>query len=217
MDSKVFEKYYLEYEDDKDILNTQYVLISNRVRSNGSRKNVISMKSSLYPDSYTMMANDEDEFNTLYRNQLELCMEELAEVIYGGLKNNWTIVFICSENENNLNFLDILAGYVYKTFKYPIYDYEDLIKGRYKPLKVNEEKIMKTLKIIVKKSRKVNFKKSMCSQNGRLNLLKYIKKTHDKKTLKKFLYMYDEYEEGMSYKDMLESANYIVRQGIDPV
>ena len=53
MDANQMEKYFLPFEDDKDILESWYVLVSNRIKKrsdDGFDDNIVSARSILFPN-----------------------------------------------------------------------------------------------------------------------------------------------------------------------
>lgn len=152
MDSKVFNKYFLNNESDKDILDCQYVLVSYRIRSGNSREN-ICVYNALYPESSVLVADNTDLFKELYYKQLKAFRNNLAILIKGSIKNRYNIIFMCSKNENKIGYLKVLSDYVYDTFGYPMYDYKDYIKCRCDIIDFNKDKVLKKCNKFIKKDK----------------------------------------------------------------
>lgn len=153
MDSKVFNKVFLNNESDKDILDCQYVLISYRIRSGNSRKNVVCYNS-LYPDSNILaMSENMDSFRELYYDQIKKFKSIIAILIKGSIEEKYNIIFMCSKKENKIGYLKILSDYIYETFGYPVYDYLDYVECRCEMLDFDKEKVLKKCKKYIKKDK----------------------------------------------------------------
>ena len=205
MTSDVFFRRFLINERDQDILKSQYVLVSTRIRTSGNMKNVISGSGSLFPNSTALMYNIEsDDFLEEYYNQLNENIILLATIVQGAIKENFNVIFICSKKEGKLKFLDILSDFIYRKFKYPMYDYEIYADGKYELLKYDREKVLSKCKKYLSKAKRNNIEKTI--KNDDIDE-KDLKK--NPKILKKILKAHGYYWKGMSKDDMFEMLELI--------
>ena len=156
MNSKEFFKLFLKHEDDKDILKCQYVLVSYRIRSGNTRKNIVTYNG-LYPnDNVITNGYDYDTFEELYVEQLKHMKSVFAILIKGAIKNNFNIIFMCSKKESKMKYLDILADYIYTEFDYPVYNYSDFVNYKVEVVKYNKKKVLKKCNKYINKSKFIN-------------------------------------------------------------
>lgn len=186
MDSKTFQDVFLNNEDDDDILDTQYVIISSRIKTRKAPNNIISAYSTLYPDSGVCMSVDQEVFEDRYFNQLDENVVLIASIIKYALDDNKNIVFICSKSEKKLHFMDTLEYYIHIKFNFPIYKYKDYANGLLKEVKFDKKAVLDKCNKILKKAEKKKINKLKSTEKGRKALRKeYEEKS--KKELKKIL------------------------------
>lgn len=143
MNSKVFEKVFLINEDDKDILKAQYVLVSSRVRTSKKFSNILNAYNVLYPNLESLAAPDPEIFENRYYEQLEECKALLATLIKGSIEESYNIIFMCSEKEDRIGYLKLIAKFVLEEFKYPIYEYASYAFGESKLINYNKDTVIK--------------------------------------------------------------------------
>ena len=86
MNGKTFKKTFLK-ENPKKILDAQYVLVSSRIRRNGSseRRNIINMSKQLMPSDFILadwrMDSDEYYFQDQYSKQVKGNLALLAIIV----------------------------------------------------------------------------------------------------------------------------------------
>jgi len=137
MTSKTFRDEFLNNEKCKDILETQYVLISSRIGYSGKEENIISAKSFLFPSPHTCSAATNDEFENRYEEQLKNNIAFFAMIIQNALIENNDIVLLCTKCENKMKFMNIIVDFIYHKFGYFIYNYKKYSKGVLKEYKFN--------------------------------------------------------------------------------
>lgn len=142
MTSKTFRDEFLIKEKYKDILETQYVLISSRIGYSGKEENIISAKSFLFPSPHTCSAATNDEFINRYEEQLKNNIAFFAMIIQNALIENNDIVLLCTKCENKMKFMDVIVDFVYHKFGYFIYNYKKYSKGVLKEYKFNKTKVL---------------------------------------------------------------------------
>ena len=203
MDSKTFQDVFLVNENDNDILDTQYVIISSRIKIRKTVNNIISAYSTLFPDSGVCMAVDQDVFESRYFNQLDENIVLLASIIKYALDDNKNIVLICSKSEKKLHFLDVLEYYIQLKFNFPIYKYKDYANGLLKEVKFDKKEVLKKCNKILKKAEKKKLSKMKSTSKGRDALRKEYE-SMSKKELRKILKKKSIRTDDLSKEDMLD-------------
>lgn len=195
MNSKTFLKEFIKL-DAKQVLNTQYVVISNSIKRNGDFKNVIT-GNSLYPSGQLLCRleeeDDREEFEEEYLEELSNNDPFFATLIKYAIEQKYTIVFLCSKFEDKkLGYLDIIAKYVKKRFGYPIYKY-DVVKKDKKKIEYNKEKTLKKCNKVLNDAKEAQLMRKMRTVQGRREILAEMTKDDMKKELKR---------RGLYYKNM---------------
>lgn len=203
MNSKTFKDEFLQLESYKDILNSQYVLVSTRIRSGGKYQNVISANNIIYPNPSVFIAMDDDIFRERYLEQLESCKPFLATLIKGSIEEDFNIIFMCSKKENKINYLQILADFVFLEFGYPMYEYRLYCIGACKLYKYDKYKILKKCNKILDKAKIHEIEKASRKASHIEEIEKRLKEL-SKDELKKELKSRSLYKKGMSKSDMIE-------------
>lgn len=201
MDSKVFQNEYLEIEDDKDILRTQYILVTTKIRKR-NEKNIIVGYRFFYPRNSVFEYTDEGDMKEEYFNQLDDQIPLLSTLILGSIEEKYTIVFLCTKKESKLNYLSWLAEYVETVFRYPMIDYHHYINWG-DVMTYDEKQVAKTCKTVLKKSSKINLEKNKRSERGRKTLERQVD-SYDKKRLKKELKKRGLYSDKLTKSEMKE-------------
>ena len=200
MTSTTFFKLFLRNESDQDILNSQYVLDSLKIRSGGNFKNVISATNTLFPSPEVLMYDIKDNtFKEYYYDQLENNKALLATIILGSLKQKFNIIFLCSKKEGKLKSHELISDFIYEEFGYPMYDYKDYVLNKYELIKYDPKEVEKKCKKVLKKAEKESYINKIKDDTENL---KDIKKKP--KVMKKILKDHGYYWKGMSKDDMLE-------------
>ena len=208
MNSKVFQNDFLTNEDDDDILDAQYVIISARIRINRDEdvKNVISAKAILFPDSYVCAGVTDDEFRSRYFEQCDKNRVFISTLLKGSIEEGYNIILLCTHKERKLKYLKYLSEYIYMEFGYPVYEYKEYSSGKYELIPYEKEKILKKCNKILEKSKREQKERLLQSENGRKALMKDYKKM-SKKELKKILKKRGLYTDEMSKSDMVETLS----------
>lgn len=204
MDSKTLLKDFVN-QNPKMVLKTQYVIVSQSIKRRGRYKNII-IGNHLYPDmsilTEYMDTEDKEIFEEDYMEELKQYDAFFATLIKGAIEERFTIVFLCSKTEaKDFGYLDILSKYVWKRFKFPVYDYKALSKGKSGSVKYNKESVIRTCNSALKKAKEKQLKDKMRSVAGRREILSDMSKKDMIKELKER----DLYYKGMTKKDMKDA------------
>jgi hypothetical protein len=201
MTSTTFFKLFLRNEKDQDILNSQYVLDSLKIRSGGTFKNVISATNTLFPSPEVLMFDIKDSsFKEYYYEQLEDNKAFLATIILGSLKEKFNIIFLCSKKEGKLKYHELISDYIYNNFGYPMYDYKDYVLNKYELLDYDPKEVEKLCKKCLKETEKSSYLNKI--RDDYEEEIKDLKKKP--KVMKKILKDHGYYWKGMSKDDMIE-------------
>jgi hypothetical protein len=204
MNSKTFQNHYLVHERDSDILNTQYVIVSSRIRKRQNFKNILWAYNALYPQANVMIKSTEEDKKEAYMNFLkENNMGFLASLVLLSIDKGFTIVLICTQNEWKLSHLQYIKEFIETEFKYPVYDYKKCILGKEKYVGVNKQKTRKFIKNRIKKYKKEQLEDSIEFSDNKEKSSKYFKEM-TKTEKKKFLISHELYYNGMTQNEMNE-------------
>ena len=204
MNSKTFQDHYLVHERDSDILNTQYVIVSSRIRKRQNFKNILWAYNALYPQTNVMIKSTEEDKKEAYMNFLkENNMGFLASLVLLSIDKDFTIVLMCTKNEWKLSHLQYIKEFIETEFKYPVYDYKKCILGKEKRVDINKQKTRKFIKNRVKKYKKEQLEDSIEFSDNKEKSFKYFKEM-TKTEKKKFLISRELYYNGMTQNEMNE-------------
>lgn len=203
MTSKDFQNSFLTNERDKDILNSQYVICSLRIRKRKELDNIISAQSILFPGPDVCCALDDEDLRDRYMNQLRSAKAFLAALIKGSIEEGYNIVLMCSKNENKMKFLKYLSEFAYIEFGYPIYNYKKFADGITPIIKYKKKEVLKICNKILSDVKEKEYQKNLRTEAGRKKIIKDYKKMK-KSDLKKKLKKMDLYVKGMTKDDMLD-------------
>lgn len=207
MDSKTFLKDFVKLNP-KEVLKTQYIIVSNTIKNAGRYKSVIS-GNQLFPSAKLICAleddNDLEEFNEEYTESLSASDPFFAVLIKGAIEKKFTIVFLCNTIEyKKLGYLKLIAKYVKRRFKYPMYCFKDLKdSGNPSPEKYDKEKVLKICNKVLRDAEAKQKKERMKTQSGRKDILSKMSKSEMIRELKSM----DLYYKGMSKRDMKDALN----------
>ena len=205
MSSKIFQDIFLNNEPDDSILNAQYVIVSARIRkrSGTDAKNIIVANQLLYPNAYVYSELSEELARDRYYDQMELALPFFASLTKGALEEDYQIVFLCTKKEyKGMPYLDWMADFIYKKFKFPVYEYLSFVAGC-KLIDYDEKKVLKKCNKILKETSKKQYMKNVQTPQGREIIKKQIMKM-SKKELKKKVKKLGMYHETLSKEDMRE-------------
>lgn len=203
-DSKTFQNEFLTSESDNDILKTQYVIISQRIRKHdGSSKNIAIMNAMLYPPMTKL--TDEDNKEEYFR-ELDNYKPTLATLILGSIEEKFNIMFICTKKESKLKYLKWLSEYIFHEFGYSVYKYQanvyKVIDEMVEEYKDEDKKVAKRCKKILKEKEKEEYNRNLMSAQGRERIMSEYKKMK-KKELIKIAKKKGFYSKGMDKDDIL--------------
>ena len=208
LNSKEFEKVYLVNEDPKDILSTQYILVSTRVRTSGEFSDIILNLHDLYPSPEVMMkGGDETSFKEGYYIQLSHHKSLLATIISYCIIKSTPIIFLCTKNESKMGYLALLGDYIEEKFGYPVYNYVDYAIGLVKVKPFDHGKVYRKVQKVLQKESHMELLDKMESESGKKEVRKYLK-SHPSEMVW-LLKTFDMYEKGMTKHDMKEAFDLI--------
>lgn len=203
--SSDFEKVFLNNEYDKIILETQFVIVSTRIRKRtNANQNIVVGTNALFPEmGYFCLERGSEEARMEYFKQLNANKPFLSSLVKGSIEKGFNIFFICSDNEwKESGHLQLLREYIMETFYYPVYNYKKYVNGC--PLYQYDEKY--TLKIcnsILKIVKRRSEEAARRSEKGRYAIMKKMKKK-DKSKLIKRVKKIGLYRKGMGKDEMID-------------
>ena len=158
MNSRVFLREYLDYEEDWKILDTYYILASMRItRKKEDRKNQLIQvaNSILFPSARVAVAETKKERKRLYFEQLRKnAMPYLATIIKGSIEKDYRFVFLNSRREEkNHNNMEFLAEFVMEEFQYPMYNYHNLVCEDEHEVDIDTTWVLEKCNQIIKKAK----------------------------------------------------------------
>lgn len=199
MDANQMEKYFLPFEDDKDILESWYVLVSNRIKKrsdDGFDDNIASARSILFPNP--QIAKNHKKMGKEYYESIDTHAKVfLASMVRASIVNKVNIFFLCTKNEAKLGFFPIIASYLEEEFGYPMYSYLEFTADICKLKDYDEMKVLGKVDKIIENAKE---KASIAKGEGK----KYYKKK-SKREIKKLAKELDVYFSGMDKKEMIEA------------
>lgn len=203
MNSKVFFNEFLKYETDSDILKTQYVVVSTRIRktSNDNQyNNILIATNYLFPDNIGI---DDEHFEENYYNQLECNKPLLATLVLGVIEKNYNIVFLCTKAEDKLHYLKYLERFILNEFDFPVYNYHKLRNNKISLIDYNKKYVVNLCNEILKNASNDQIRiHGITKKQIKANVREF--KNLGKKKMKKELIKRNLYTDGMSRKEMLE-------------
>lgn len=211
MNTKTFHKIFSK-EKLKHIEKTQFVVISKRIRKTSEMDAVVFAKD-LYPPDIILAdvrSSDKEFFKEKYfeyldRYELKL---KIALFIKATLEHNYPIMFICTECEWGLGFMQLLIEYIEDRFGFFVVDYKKFKLNKILPEVQNVGKhkfdyILGVCDDVIRESEKQHKKRLEKTEEGRRKLLKEMSTNEMIKKLKKM----NLYSNGMSkslMKDLLK-------------
>ena len=206
MNGKTFIKEFIKTESPDKILDSQYVLISNKIRKQGKFEKQVITHPGLYPNANLIIDYDdynEPEYIDRYTEQVESHAAFLATIIEYVILQKETVIFLCAKTEWKYNFMQILQDYVYEKFEYPIYDYKKIKSGKEKEVAYDAGTTLKICDKVKTKAAKREREKSLNNERTRFQYIQNMTKKQMKKELKRIGY----YEEGMDKEEMIETLD----------
>lgn len=206
MNGKTFIKQFMKENPDQ-VLDSQYILVSNHIRKTGEHEDQVISNMGLFPSSRLIMDfddYDDEEYQLEYMKQLESYKPFLATIIKYAIDDNMTIIMLCSKTEWKYKFFPVLKLFVqYEFAGYPIYDYKLVKKGKEAPINYDTREVRSICKKILKSTSKRERERTIRNRNTRLKWLQSLKKKDLIKELKKIGF----YDEGMDKDDMIETLD----------
>ena len=202
MKGSTFKDMYAKSEDPDKIFSTQHVIISSRIRSLDNYHQIVKLANMTFFPCDEILSDfgiyDKAYFTKEYRKQLRSVKTDLARFVYNSLENKKTFIFLCSDSEWKLGYLQILKDFIEEYYNYPVYDYKKYKTGKEEIRKFDREIVLKICKKELDTKRKDDFIKLMKSPRGRKKLLKNLSTSEMRTVLKNS----DLYIKGMSKKEM---------------
>lgn len=196
MDTETLTESFTKDHDWNEILETNFVLVSNRIQY---RKTDHIMYSSLYDEKIIFAMYGSKEDYNIIRNSIEKSDKkvfELIEIISKSMIFNERFILLTTKSEMKTGYLKALSEIIEDMFEYPIIDYK---KDRYKSFTYHPARVGKNIKYY-----EDNVLKEFLSNSiGREKALEYMTKKEMKKILKK-KGLYSKVMSKSDMKDMLK-------------
>ena len=196
MDTETLTESFTKDHDWNEILETNFVLVSNRIQY---RKTDHIMYSSLYDEKIIFAMYGSKEDYNIIRNSIEKSDKkvfELIEIISKSMIFNERFILLTTKSEMKTGYLKALSEIIEDMFEYPIIDYK---KDRYKSFTYQTARIRKNIKYYEDNV----LKEFLSTSIGREKALEYMTKKEMKKILKK-KGLYSKVMSKSDMKDMLK-------------
>lgn len=202
MDGKTFQKVFVKKEDPDKILRARYIIVSSRIRTMESEfNNVQKANTILFPTQEILSDSrsaDIDYFNRVYKRQLRKAKTFLSNVVLNAIKKKKTFIFLCSETEWDIGYLQNIADFVEKQFHYPVYNYLRYKKGKEKIRQFEPVDVLKRCRKQQEEEKNRELHLAMRSKKDQKQMLKKL----SGKEMKRILQNIDAYVDGMTKKQM---------------
>lgn len=185
LDSKTFlNKFCKEYNPN----DFQIVLISNDIKSKNKFENVMVAKE-LFPSKEVLSAKvnaGDNDFKEGYFTQLKQHMLSVATIVLSVAKYNSNVILLCSEVENEFEYIDILADFIETLYNIEAITFKKLKKKPKLLSKPIDEDIVEDIEEEIEHIKKKYSKVGGCEETSEI-LDEYILLVGDvgKKKLKK--------------------------------
>ena len=196
MDTETLTESFTKDHDWNEILETNFVLVSNRIQY---RKTDHIMYSSLYDEKIIFAMYGSKEDYNIIRNSIEKSDKkvfELIEMISKSMIFNERFILLTTKSEMKTGYLKALSEIIEDMFEYPIIDYK---KDRYKSFTYHPARVGKNIKYYEDNV----LKEFLSTSIGREKALEYMTKKEMKKILKK-KGLYSKVMSKSDMKDMLK-------------
>lgn len=202
MKGSTFKDIYAKTEDPNKIFRTQHRIVSSRIRTLDHYHDIVKLTNvTLFPSDHILAdfgCHDKNFFEKEYRKQLKCLKADLARFVYSSMINKTTFIFICSDKEWKLGYLQIMKDFIEEYFHYPVYDYKKYKTGKEAYRQFNQEYVEKVCKKELSKKREEEFAEGMKTEKGRKKILKSLSTAEMRTVLRNS----DLYIKGMSKKEM---------------
>lgn len=196
MDTETLTESFTKDHDWNEILETNFVLVSNRIQY---RKTDHIMYSSLYDEKIIFAMYGSKEDYNIIRNSIEKSDKkvfELIEIISKSMIFNERFILLTTKSEMKTGYLKALSEIIEDMFEYPIIDYK---KDRCKSFTYHPARVGKNIKYYEDNV----LKEFLSTSIGREKALEYMTKKEMKKILKK-KGLYSKVMSKSDMKDMLK-------------
>ena len=193
LDTKTLVETFTKEHTRKEILDTEFVVVSTRIQSK-KEKNVFN--SELYQEKLIFSLDGDDsnrDYEIVKRGLMdnERVVKFLIKLMTFVLVEKRTVVLLCSPNEMKTGYLRLVAKVIENTFSYPVIDYK---KEREKTFYYDPVVVAKKIKAI----EKYLLAHLLEDESNRKEAVKLMTKKEMKKELKKL----DLYHKDMTKSDM---------------
>lgn len=202
MNGKSFQKTFVKKEDPDKILKARYVVVSSRIRNVDSTiANVQKANRLLFP-SNELLADvaylDDDFFAKEYYRQLKDAKTFLSTIVLNAITKQKTFIFLCSETEWSIGYLQTMAKFIEKEFHYPVYNYMRYKKGKESVRPYDKDDVLKRCRKQQQVERNRELHYAIHSKKDQKQMLKKL----TEKEMKRILQNIDCYAKDMSRKQM---------------
>lgn len=193
LDTKTLVETFTKEHTRKEILDTEFVIVSTRIQSK-KEKNVFN--SELYQEKLIFSLDGDDsnrDYEIVKRGLIdnERVVKFLIKLMTFVLVEKRTVVLLCSPNEMKTGYLRLVAKVIENTFSYPVIDYK---KEREKTFYYDPVVVAKNIKA----TEKYLLAHLLEDESNRKEAVKLMTKKEMKKELKKL----DLYHKDMTKSDM---------------
>ena len=203
MNTKTFMTMFVKVEQPKKVLRAQYVIVSSRIRRNGTDGNVVTM-SKLFPNPMLLsdyrIDLDPTFFKREYEKQLDTQKHILAVLVSSSIELGEPVMFLCTLKEWKMGYMKILAEYIEREFHYPVINYKKYKKHPWKVDPPDINAISEICESVIAKKRKAVKKHKMKTVEGRRELVEGMSKDEMAAELKRL----NLYYKGLSKSEMRE-------------
>ena len=193
LDTKTLVETFTKEHTRKEILDTEFVIVSTRIHSK-VEKNIFN--SELYQEKLIFSLDGDDsnrDYEIVKRGLMdnERVVKFLIKLMTFVLVEKRTVVLLCSPNEMKTGYLRLVAKVIENTFSYPVIDYK---KEREKTFYYDPVVVAKKIKV----TEKYLLAHLLEDESNRKEAVKLMSKKEMKKELKKL----DLYHKDMTKSDM---------------
>ena len=139
------------------ILDTYYILASNRIHRGKRRYDTIQIAASIFsPSAAVLYQDDPQSAKEQYMVQLaEDAKAYLATLVKGAIKKGYHIAILATpKEEHGGHYLRYIREYVQKTFHFPIYDYGKFIRGKSELVSYDADAVLSFCNRVIEEERK---------------------------------------------------------------
>lgn len=213
IDLKHFLTQAIDYFTLENLTETQYAIISAKIRNGGRDQNTAKINELYPPPEIVMMYDEYPDTNAMHDAYIDFLKEDsgnnlktIYQVFINPLLNHQDVIIICDERENV--FIDVLVEYLHKECGIDVIDLNELFStGRTKEIYLDRDEI-KDKAVQIRRESAKEYRNALAStSDGREKLVKLMSKKEKKWHLKKLGIRITEDEEKDIDKILLEAWN----------